>query len=267
MKYSVCITHYNCARTVRVSLKSLLSQLDSNFEVVIVDNRSTDGSLDILKEYESEGMIRLLSTRCSRGEGRQLALQRSEGEYVVSGLDMDDTFRPSLQNLLKFYHDRTEGMLLSGAGEATMIAPRKLLLDLGGWKNLQFRENWELCRRAAEKGMYRWTIFPLVSQTNQHDERKKRLQSLKYRFIRYRENIRVGHKIFDTGERRGISQSGVYMLAKISAFLSEKYPSNFYFRSIDTRYFVDSRNYWPDHKMVEKERMLYNLLLQEELII
>ena len=243
-------------------MNSLLTQLDKEFEVVVCDNMSTDGSQKMLKEYEKRGQIRLVSKKSSRGIGRQVALLNARGEYIISGLDMDDTFRPVIKDLIRFYHDRAEGNVLSGAGEATLIAPRDIVLRLGGWNNLQFRENWELCRRAAMQDLYRWTIFPVVHTRNEHHERQHRLNSLVYRYIRYRENIRVGHKIFDQHERVGISQKIVYYIAKLSSFFSERYTTSFKFSSIDKKYFIDSRQYWPKILDDSHSEFLYRMLLK-----
>jgi glycosyltransferase involved in cell wall biosynthesis len=52
--YSICITNYNSASSTKQSLESILTQLDKRFEIIVVDNRSTDGSLEILKEYQKK---------------------------------------------------------------------------------------------------------------------------------------------------------------------------------------------------------------------
>jgi glycosyltransferase involved in cell wall biosynthesis len=49
-KYSVCATRFSEVATVRNSVNSLLKQLNENYEVVIVDNFSTDGTYDKLQE-------------------------------------------------------------------------------------------------------------------------------------------------------------------------------------------------------------------------
>ncbi|MGD0477855.1 MAG: glycosyltransferase family 2 protein [Nitrososphaerales archaeon] len=264
-KYSICITHYNCGTTLEKSLESVLNQINDEFEVVIVDNKSNDGSEKILKKYEEERKITLIQRKCSRGIGRQTALENASGKYIISGLDMDDTFRPSLIPLLRFYHDRVEGKLLSGFGEATMVAPRELLTSLRGWHDLQFRENWELCRRAAGTDQYRWTIFPLVASVNPHPERHSLRSVIKYRYIRYRENLRVGHRQFGETEKTGVSQKIVWFAARFSVMFLEKYRVDYPFTAVDPRYFVDSRGYWAENADLEKERSLYRIGLKREL--
>ena len=51
---SVIVASYNYAEFLPQTLDSLLSQTYTNFEIVIVDDGSTDGSIDIIKRYLSE---------------------------------------------------------------------------------------------------------------------------------------------------------------------------------------------------------------------
>jgi len=205
MKYSICITHYNNFPTIRQSLDSILTQVDEEYEVVVVDNFSTDGSFEVLKEYADNGLVKLSRVRCSRGRGRQIAFEESTGDYVVGHLDLDDTFKPRLGELLKEYHRAAEGKLLwvsskvEGAfwgGESILIGPRGVIDALGGWNDLQVYEDWELCRRAASKDLYRWGDFQLLEESNAHPERNSgRLGRLRWKYTRLRDMLRIGRPL------------------------------------------------------------------------
>jgi glycosyltransferase involved in cell wall biosynthesis len=264
-EYSICVTHYNCGKTLEKSLSGILGQVDDSFELVVVDNLSTDGSERILRSYEGEGRLKLVSKKCSRGTGRQIGLENASGRYVISGLDMDDTFRPTLLPLLRFYRAVVDGKVLSGFGEATMIAPKRLLVELGGWHDLQFRENWDLCRRAAGSDSYRWTIFPLVDSVNQHHERASIWSMTKYRYIRYRENLRVGHRQFGESEKIGLLQRVTWLAAKFSVIFMEKYRVQYPFTAVDPEFFIDSRKYWDGKTELAREKELYMIGLNREL--
>ena len=265
-KYSICITHYNNRSTIEESLQSILGQINQDFEIVLVDGRSNDGSTKILKKYADEGKIRLIERKCSRGLGREIALENSTGEYVISGLDMDDIFKPTLKLILDFYHEKTEGKLLTVVnGETTMISPRKLLNSLGGWRDLQFRENWELARRAAKEGNHKWTIFPIVVTITSKQRRTSTRSSLGYRYMRYRDNLRVGHKQFDPGERKGFIQEAVWLLAHFIVLFLPKYRADYAFTSVDQMDFVESRDYWPKGENIDRERDIYRALLKREI--
>src|SRR2546427_4705175 len=224
-KYSICITHYNEAPTIRASLESLLSQIDSNFEIVVVDSKSSDGSEEILREYSRKGMIKLITRRCSRGRGRQIALENSTAAFIIANMDLDDIFRPRLRELLEKYQENCSEDLLWvqsieergfwGRGNIT-IAPRGLLVDIGGWHDLQIGEDWELCRRAAHVGRYRWTYFKLLERANPHPERRTSLGRLKFRYAFDRDKRRRGDAIFQPGDHPSLARRIPLLLAELS---------------------------------------------------
>ncbi|HME18455.1 MAG TPA: glycosyltransferase family 2 protein [Nitrososphaerales archaeon] len=170
--YSICITHYNNARTVRESMESILSQVDDRFEVVVVDNFSNDGSREILQGYASDGRIKLIERRCSRGRGRQIAFEESSGDYIISGVDLDDVFRPVFIRLLDGYRTFFEGqcLFLSGKHEAITIAPRPLVERVGGWRDVPAGEDIDLWARMAKEGKLTHVAYRRIqSKVNPHE--------------------------------------------------------------------------------------------------
>jgi glycosyltransferase involved in cell wall biosynthesis len=267
LTYSICITHYNNARTVKRALDSILAQIDDRFELVIVDNFSTDGSVQILEEYHKQGKIKLFRKRGSRGVGREAALEEAIGKYVISGVDMDDTFKPRLVQLLDFYHARCEGELLL-TEVATHIAPRDLVSRLGGYRDLQFNEIWDLCRRSAKVGKFRWTIFPLLESMNEHPERQGILGRFRYEYIQVRDRYRVGKRPF--GGNKGnirLYQRLVQGLVLLTLPFHESYRNNGFkrFTIVNREFFTDSSDWWPDLKNSESLKRKYYSLLGLEL--
>jgi glycosyltransferase involved in cell wall biosynthesis len=275
-KYSICITNYNCGPTMRSSLASILGQLDDRFEIVVVDNLSTDGSKVILKEFETGGKLKLIEKKSSRGEGLQTAFENATGEYIVSGLDLGDTYRPRFDSFLDFYHDMCEGKLLHGINEAVIVAPRYLIEKLGGWRDLQRSEGWDLWSRAAKAGVYRWTIFLLTEarnrssyqdQTEAHPERKTFFGKYWHLYQVYRDSLRLGRKLFTPGSHVGPDSKLVEFFARASLPFYKSYesgPSDF--TSQEPEYFVDSRDWWLEDATrrgdkMERERVYYKKYL------
>lgn len=89
---SVIIPAYNTEEYVKQCLDSLLKQTMKDVEVIVVDDGSTDKTLDILKEYEQKypEQIRVFhKENGGQGSARNLALQHVKGEYI-GFVDSDD---------------------------------------------------------------------------------------------------------------------------------------------------------------------------------
>ncbi len=93
---SVILPVYNAALYVSESLDSLLAQTYQNFEIIAVDDGSTDGSGAILDEYASrEPRLKVFHLEQNQGEGKavQFAWQQARGE-LHARMDSDDICRP-----------------------------------------------------------------------------------------------------------------------------------------------------------------------------
>jgi glycosyltransferase involved in cell wall biosynthesis len=103
VRFSICVTTYQAGKTIRASFESLLPQLDSRFEMLVVDSCSTDGTLDYLRQLEADRLIRLIVKKCTRGEGRQIAAENARGEMLVQQVDADQLYKPFLREAADRY--------------------------------------------------------------------------------------------------------------------------------------------------------------------
>lgn len=95
-KVTVLMACWNAARYVERSLGSLAGQTLSDFQVVCVDDASTDNTLEILRRYaEQDSRIQVTGLDVNGGQAhaRNVALSMAEGEYVCM-LDSDDWLAP-----------------------------------------------------------------------------------------------------------------------------------------------------------------------------
>lgn len=92
MKVTVLLAAYNGGAYLREAVDSVLSQTFEDFELLIVDDASTDGSIDALP---SDPRIRVLSNERNLGQIPSLnrGLREAQGEYVAR-LDHDDVCLP-----------------------------------------------------------------------------------------------------------------------------------------------------------------------------
>jgi glycosyltransferase involved in cell wall biosynthesis len=96
MKVSVIIPCYNCALFIDKAVGSVLSQSYDNWELLLVDNNSTDDTLHILKNYGAQypDRIKVLSElRPGAPAARNTGLRQATGEWIQF-LDADDELLP-----------------------------------------------------------------------------------------------------------------------------------------------------------------------------
>ncbi|MCD8382708.1 MAG: glycosyltransferase [Clostridiales bacterium] len=95
-KVSVIIPVYNSERYLTECLDSVLSQTLGDMEIICVDDCSTDGSQDILRDYAArDSRVRCIfhDARCSASQSRKDGVLASGGSYVLF-IDADDWVEP-----------------------------------------------------------------------------------------------------------------------------------------------------------------------------
>lgn len=120
IKISIVVPVYNVEKYLKQCLDSILAQTFQEFEVVCVDDGSSDCSLEILQEYAiKDNRINILQQRHAGAyQARNLGLKTARGKYIQF-LDSDDYFE---QNLLEEMYKHAE---LFNA-EITICSSRKI---------------------------------------------------------------------------------------------------------------------------------------------
>lgn len=94
MKVSVVITSYNYDKYIKDAIESILNQSYSDFELVIIDDCSTDNSVEIIKQFEDE-RIKFIQNEENLGlkSSMQKAISYCSGEWIAF-LESDDLWLP-----------------------------------------------------------------------------------------------------------------------------------------------------------------------------
>lgn len=103
VKVSVLMCVYNSQKDINEAIDSILNQTFTNFEFIIVNDCSTDNSVEIIKSY-TDNRIKLLTNETNLGLAASLnvGLKVAQGEYVVR-MDSDDISLPNrLQKQVDF---------------------------------------------------------------------------------------------------------------------------------------------------------------------
>ena len=105
---SVIIAAYNCDKYINQCIDSLLNQSFKNFEIIVVDDGSTDRTYSILNEYKTKNKNLYIYRQKNKyaGVARNNGLSRAKGEYVLF-LDADDFFEP---NMLMLAYQRAKSV-------------------------------------------------------------------------------------------------------------------------------------------------------------
>ncbi len=110
---SVCVPMYNAARYVRECIESILNQTFADFELLVVDDGSTDGSVEAVRSYD-DPRIRLLENEHDYIGSLNLLLEEAKGKYMVR-MDADDVMVPDrLQVQFDYMEEHGEIDVLSG---------------------------------------------------------------------------------------------------------------------------------------------------------
>ncbi len=99
---SILIPNFNYAKYVATAVDSALAQSYPNFEVVVSDNRSTDGAWELLNErYGNEPRVRLYQNATNIGMARNFdrLLELARGRYLMCLSSDDFLFPPHLEQL------------------------------------------------------------------------------------------------------------------------------------------------------------------------
>lgn len=92
--FSIIIPVYNCAPFLNECIDSILGQNYRNFEVIMIDDGSTDGSAQIAKSAaEEHPQFRCISANhVGAGAARNKGMEQAKGDYLLF-LDADDYWR------------------------------------------------------------------------------------------------------------------------------------------------------------------------------
>lgn len=131
-KISVITPSYNAVKTIENSVFSVLSQNYKNFEHIIVDGVSTDGTIDILKKYSH---LKWISEPDSgQSEAMNKGFERATGDIIVY-LNADDYFLASaFEKVIPAFEKGANfvvgDIVVEKAGEYFINVPKVKLADM-----------------------------------------------------------------------------------------------------------------------------------------
>ncbi len=102
---SVILNNYNYAHFLDSAIESVLKQTYGNFELIVVDDGSSDNSREIINYYVSKDsrIIPILKKNEGQASALNIGFKKSKGE-IISFLDSDDIYAPNkLEEIVKYH--------------------------------------------------------------------------------------------------------------------------------------------------------------------
>jgi glycosyltransferase involved in cell wall biosynthesis len=198
-KISVIIPNYNYAQYLDQAIHSVLKQTYRNLELIVVNNGSTDNSLEVLDKYRNQ-IILIDQENLGQSGARNSGLSLAKGD-LIAFLDADDFWEPNkLELQSELINDSTE-LVYSGiiqfsdpgdgskqvlmpkyrgncssyfidfpgasivlSGESTALFSRNLLERVGNFDSeLNSTAGWDFFRRCSRITNFEFVNQPLVN--------------------------------------------------------------------------------------------------------
>lgn len=197
---SVIIPNYNTAKYIADAIESVLSQAYQNFELIVVDDGSTDNTKEVVQKYINQPTFKyIFQENKGLSAARNTGIKASQGEFIAF-LDADDIWLPEkLEHQIKLmdsdkvgivscsgYTTNEKGEILdtfikknysnrylllrdlsmknvvSGGGSTALV--RKTCFDVIGLfdENLKSSEDWDMWLRIAQRFDIIFVEKPLV---------------------------------------------------------------------------------------------------------
>lgn len=172
-KVSVILPAYNFESGIQIAIDSILSQTWGNIELLIIDDCSTDHTVQVIKEYmKKDDRVKLFHTPTNSGPyvARNIALKEATGEYITVN-DADDwshaekietqathlmennsviantSGHARLTEELKLYRRGTPGIYIFPNMSSLMFRRQRVIEKLGSWDSVRFAADGEFKRR------------------------------------------------------------------------------------------------------------------------
>jgi len=113
---SIIVPTYNRSAFIGEAINSVLQQTFSDFELIVIDDGSTDSTGEIVDAFKDERLVFIQQENAGRSAARNRALATARGKYIAF-LDSDDTYlRDKLERQVNFMEAHPEiGMIYTSA--------------------------------------------------------------------------------------------------------------------------------------------------------
>jgi glycosyltransferase involved in cell wall biosynthesis len=173
---SVCMAVFDGERYLKEQLQSILVQIENDDEVIVIDDCSRDGSVELIKQFKDPRIImRQNAVNCGPSASFARAISLAKGKYILFS-DQDDVWEPSKVTTICRIFDTTDSLLV--VSDARVVDTNRnviceSLFSLRGsrpgfWRNL-YKNGFVGCCMAMRCEAKSF-LFPFPIDVGLHDE-------------------------------------------------------------------------------------------------
>ncbi|MUV50098.1 glycosyltransferase family 2 protein [Haloarcula sp. CBA1122] len=231
VKYTVAMVNLNMAETIEVSLRSILDQIDNQYEVLIVDDGSTDGSLEILADLEEEypELRYSVGNNDNIAEARNQSFREARGDFILESLDADDEYGEGIQDFIAIFHQLQQHIDREFylKGHSINIASRDLMLECP-YRSMTYGEDPDRWRRLFASDSIIWLQHePFYRELNPDDETTRKQKSRMIKTAEFRSGITLRSYVshyFQTRKSHAALYESLFLLRPyLTALLRGRY--------------------------------------------
>ena len=84
-RFSIIICAYNIERYIKKAINSVLKQTYDNYEILVFNDGSKDGTLKKMQEFEDNEKVKIINSdvNIGLGAGRNTCMRHATGEYII----------------------------------------------------------------------------------------------------------------------------------------------------------------------------------------
>lgn len=133
-KFSLIVPVYNAENYVEDCLKSIFNQTNQDFEIICINDGSTDHSLEILKKYEDD-IVLINQENLGLSQARNNGVRNASGKYLLF-VDSDDTIQKELLQKIDAVSKNNPDLIRFGMrrieGESVVETPAPVFNNITG---------------------------------------------------------------------------------------------------------------------------------------
>ena len=140
MNFSIIIPTFNSAKTIQKNLESIILQSFDDYQVVVIDNNSTDETVNIIKKNKIKNIKFLIEKDNGIFDAINKGIKISDNEYI-SVLHSDDFYNDKdvLLNVFKTFEEDASNDIVYG--DLIYVKKNNINSKVRYWKPGSFRKN------------------------------------------------------------------------------------------------------------------------------